>query len=335
MCKKWICALLLLPWLQASQAAFTPQQLAIVINDQDKLSQQIGDYYREKRGIPAQNVLHVSFPVQGNLPADQFQPQYKKMLAQLPTGIQAFALTWVQPFRVDCISITSAFSSGYAAEKCAVRKGNLPCGITPQSPYFASESRDPWLDYKMRLAMVVAGKDFEGAKALIDRGIASDHTQPKGTAYLLSTSDKARNTRAKLFPSRLPEFPQFQIKIEQADSIAGRQDVMFYLTGLKEVNDLDKNQYLPGAIADHLTSAGGQPFVRTQMPAWRWIEAGATGSFGTVVEPCNYTSKFPHPILVMSRYLSGDTLVEAYWKSVAWPSEGIFLGEPLARPFGH
>jgi hypothetical protein len=27
-------------------------------------------------------------------------------------------------------------------------------------------------------------------------------------------------------------------------------------------------------------------------------------------------------------------LIEAYWKSVAWPGQGIFIGEPLARPFG-
>jgi hypothetical protein len=26
-------------------------------------------------------------------------------------------------------------------------------------------------------------------------------------------------------------------------------------------------------------------------------------------------------------------LLEAYWKSVAMPGQGLFLGEPLARPF--
>ena len=29
----------------------------------------------------------------------------------------------------------------------------------------------------------------------------------------------------------------------------------------------------------------------------------------------------------------GETLLEAYWKSVHWPGEGVFIGEPLARPF--
>jgi len=69
------------------------------------------------------------------------------------------------------------------------------------------------------------------------------------------------------------------------------------------------------------------------MSSLRWLEAGATGSYGTVVEPCNHLSKFPHPGAVMWRYAEGATLIEAYWKSVAWPGEGVFIGEPLARPF--
>jgi xylose isomerase len=35
----------------------------------------------------------------------------------------------------------------------------------------------------------------------------------------------------------------------------------------------------------------------------------------------------------MRHYLSGDTAIEAYWKSVVWPGQGVFIGEPLARPY--
>ena len=37
----------------------------------------------------------------------------------------------------------------------------------------------------------------------------------------------------------------------------------------------------------------------------------------------------------MSPYLRGNSLIEAYWKSVAWPGQGIFIGEPLAKPFAY
>lgn len=69
------------------------------------------------------------------------------------------------------------------------------------------------------------------------------------------------------------------------------------------------------------------------MSSLRWLEAGATGSYGTVIEPCNFTEKFPNPRLLMAYYLRGASLIEAYWKSVAWPGEGLFIGEPLAAPF--
>jgi len=69
------------------------------------------------------------------------------------------------------------------------------------------------------------------------------------------------------------------------------------------------------------------------LAALRWREAGATGSYGTVAEPCNLPQKFPNPAIVIGRYLRGETLIEAYWKSVLMPGQGIFIGEPLAAPF--
>jgi hypothetical protein len=43
--------------------------------------------------------------------------------------------------------------------------------------------------------------------------------------------------------------------------------------------------------------------------------------------------KFPYVPVLMAHYLAGETLVEAYWKSVAMPGQGLFIGEPLAAPF--
>ena len=116
--------------------------------------------------------------------------------------------------------------------------------------------------------------------------------------------------------------------------ISGEEDVFFYFTGLARVGDIDTNTYRPGAITDHLTSFGGRVPTSGQMSVVEGLEAGATGSYGTVVEPCNFTQKFPVVPVVVERYFRGETLVEAYWKSVRWPGEGLFVGEPLARPFG-
>ena len=120
----------------------------------------------------------------------------------------------------------------------------------------------------------------------------------------------------------------------KADALRGKPDVLFYLTGAVSVPDIDTNHYRPGAVADHLTSSGGQLTDSRQMSSLRWLEAGATGSYGAVTEPCNFPSKFPDPGVLIATYLTGATLIEAYWKSVEMPGQGIFIGEPLARPFG-
>ena len=69
-----------------------------------------------------------------------------------------------------------------------------------------------------------------------------------------------------------------------------------------------------------------------------WVDGGASGtgataSYGTVREPCAFTEKFPSPRALIQHYLNGDTAIEAYWKSVIMPDEGVFVGEPLAAPF--
>ena len=43
--------------------------------------------------------------------------------------------------------------------------------------------------------------------------------------------------------------------------------------------------------------------------------------------------KFPNPQLLMEHYLAGEALIEAYWKSVRMPGQGVFIGDPLAAPY--
>jgi hypothetical protein len=182
--------------------------------------------------------------------------------------------------------------------------------------------------------MMLAGESFERVKQLIDRGVASDQSFPTERAYLLSTSDKARNTRAGDFEKTAKALAGvIKVDVLKADSIANRQDVLFYFTGLPQVPHLETLRFLPGALADHLTSSGGLLTDSNQMSSLRWLEAGATASYGTVVEPCSFPQKFPHPGMAMFYYASGASAIEAYWKSVAWPGEGVFVGEPLARPY--
>lgn len=308
----------------------TASQLAIIVNEADPLSVQIGEYYQQKRQIPSGNLIRVRFaPGETVLSPEEFQRIQSEVLPKLSSEVQAIALTWAAPYRVGCMSITTAFTLGFDQRYCA-----NGCQPTALSPYFNSSTHKPYTDLQVRPTIAIAATSFESAKALIDRGIAADRTNPRGTAYLLSTSDPDRNRRAQFYAEIQQNLSRyFNIKVLRSNTLEDQWDVMFYFTGLPNVENIDSNRFLPGAIADHMTSTGGMLTNSDQMSSLRWLELGATGSYGAVIEPCNFPQKFPHPGLVMLHYLRGDTLIEAYWKSVAWPGQGIFIGEPLSRPF--
>ncbi len=310
--------------------AVSARTLAVVINTADPLSVEIGNYYVQRRHIPAANVVRVHFGYRRTvLPAAEFRTLKALIDAQLPTDIQAYALTWVRPYRVDCMSITSAFAFGFDERYCATG-----CVTTQLSPYFDSASAQPYDDLHLRPAMSLAAQSFEQAKALIDRGIQADGSEPRGTAYLAISGDAARDVRAAQYAdASMLAGTRIPVRIVDAGAVQNRSDIMFYFIGAARVEGLSTDRFLPGAVADHLTSYGGALTGGSQMSALRWLEAGATGSYGTVVEPCNFTSKFPNVGLLMRHYLAGETLIESYWKSVAMPGQGIFIGEPLAAPF--
>jgi len=321
--------LLIVGFSTPSNAAVSPSKIAIIVNDNDPVSVEVGEYYQQKRELPAENVIHISLPVVKSVSDKRFGRVRQAVFQQTPEHVQFYVLAWTMPFKVKCMSISSAMTFGFDEQYCA--KG---CKRTKASKYYNSNIHEPYTELGIRPTMLLAGKNVTQVKALIDRGIEADNSLPDGTAYLVSTSNKGRNVRARGYPKIMATLSE-RIKLEsvRTNALQNKSDVLFYFTGLKSVKKLKTNTYLPGAIADHLTSGGGKLIGSRQMSALEWLEAGATASYGAVVEPCNFLQKFPNPGIVIDRYTRGESVIEAYWKSVAWPGQGVFVGEPLAAPF--
>jgi uncharacterized protein (TIGR03790 family) len=331
-------------------------EVAVLINDNDPQSVEVANYYQQVRKIPNRNMIHLNFDQDKVYPGfksnNGIDPaEFAALKAQVDAAagpeIQAFVVSWSRPFRVARFnyystnySITSAFAFGI--EPAALTGNN--CSAMPLNRYFGSSSTAPYTDFGIRPTMMLAGQNTASVKATIDKGFKANGTLPKGDGWFVKTADSLRSG---------PRMQDFQTTVQDWNrpdgltltyfdySTNGRRsevknaaNILFYQTGAANVPGVNTNTYVPGALADHLTSNGGNLFGTDQMSAIRWLEAGVTASYGTVTEPCAHADKFPAASVLVESYFRGNTAVEAYTKSVRQPTQGVFVGDPLARPFG-
>lgn len=333
-----------------SGAAPTPlgaATLAVLVAEGDATGEAIAAAYQRARGLPAANIVRVPVPRTPGVPADvmsvaDFATLRSAVDSRVPPDTQALLLTWTQPSRVVgacAMGITAALALGYDTRWCG------ECRVTDASPYYNSTSRQPWADFRIRPAMMLGATSLAEAEALIARGVAADGSvaagRSSGSAWFVRTRDAARSVRWADFQAAAAT-PVQGLTMRTLDNAAGtgadeptgQNDVLLYLTGIDRLAQLGANRYLPGAAGDSLTSFGGRlGDSNGQTTVREWLAAGLTGSFGTVEEPCALAEKFPRAAVLLGSYARGETLIEAYWKSVQRPGQGLFVGEPLAAPW--
>jgi uncharacterized protein (TIGR03790 family) len=306
-----------------------PDRLGVLYNADDASSTQIARFYAVRRAIPPENVVGLHFGSANVLAPEALAPIRKYALDRLPGAVQSLALVWSRPFAVGCMSITTAFAAGYRAEFCVPG-----CALTAPNLLFDSEGWLPADTVGWWPAMLIPTDDPARARALIERGIAADGSAPAGAVYLVRTKDPARNVRAATYADVEQMQAQRYHIVELSTPITkDLPAAIAYFTGAVRVEEMEHIRFLPGAIADHLTSTGGLLAGGSQMSALAWLDQGATASYGSVSEPCNSLQKFPNVDVLLRHYARGETVLEAYWKSVEMPGQGLFIGEPLARPY--
>ena len=338
------------------RSSIQSSEVAVLINDNDPQSVEVANYYQRVRNLPSRNMIHLNFeqdkiypglPANNGIDPAEFAELKRQVDAEVGPEVQALVISWSRPFRIARFnyyptnySITSAFAYGIDMQYLTSNS----CGSTPLSPYYDSRSTQPYTDFRMRPTMMLAGVSAMSVKATIDKGFKADRSLPRGNGWFVRTADSVRST---------PRYLDFQATVQSwgrpealrmtyydrsrpggSSEVKNTGDILFYETGLANVSSLNTNTYVPGALADTLTSGGGDLFGTSQTSALRWLEAGVAASYGTVTEPCAYADKFPTASVLVKNYFLGNTALEAYAKSVRQPSQGVFVGDPLARPFG-
>ncbi|HEY0748457.1 MAG TPA: TIGR03790 family protein [Steroidobacteraceae bacterium] len=307
----------------------TAARLGVIYRLDDPVSERVALEYAARRAVPAENVIGIHLPNESIISPQAFSPLRAHLLTRLPSAVQSLLLIWSRPYAVGCMSITTAFAAGYDDAFCLTG-----CVRTPVSPLFNGDGWLPADTVGWWPAMLLPSDDVPLAFAVIERGKAADASRPPGTLYLIKTDDAARNVRAEDYATAQLLVAHRLIVTQMHSPIEGDIfNAIGYFTGVPQVEELPRIRFRPGAVADHLTSTGGILEGGHQMSALMWLKQGATASYGSVSEPCNLREKFPDVAVLFEHYLHGETILEAYWKSVAMPGQGLFIGEPLARPF--
>jgi hypothetical protein len=361
--------LLLLLLARAAHAGGSGENVLLVVDPTVPEALHVANHYLEKRDVPAVNVLYMASGAAdyaefaaASLPGFLGALAWKGIedhvdFVVLPSG-GSFYLPAPGYVSDGCSPVTRfSATAGYTL---AFRADSILDGIGSQSRnrYFQNSWEPQFFDSSLRWlggepsTATTARRYFIGALlgytgpngntlaevlAMIDRSVAADATHPAGTFYYMETSDPARSDpRDGAYPAAVAE-------IAAAGGAAqhlfewlplGQHDCLGVMSGFASA-DIDGASLtlLPGAFADHLTSFAATFDDTSQTKMTRWIAKGASGTAGTVEEPCNYAGKFPSARL-HAVYFRGLTLGEAWFRSLAYePFQDLFVGDPLTRPW--
>lgn len=363
---------LLLASSATALAGGSPENALIIIDPSRLDAQYVANYYKNARNIPDANILYMD-PGAGDY-ATFVTDNLDALFGELANDGVADHIDYIviappESFFVsapgliaDGCSSVNRFSIGSAYTMAFITDEILSGGLNSQenNRYYRNGDAVRFFDSSLTYRI---GKPEESAEArryfigfclgytgsrgnsvgellsMIDRSVAVDGTFPAGVFYFMQTTDGNRSSpRHGAFPATVSSIEENGGQAEHLQAVLpiGQDDCLGIMTGWAspgiETADLT---ILPGAICDHLTSFAGTFDTGSQEKMSLWIRRGASGTCGTVEEPCNYAGKFPHSRAHLY-YLLGLSLGESIFRSLNFvPFQPLMYGDPLTRPFAH
>jgi uncharacterized protein (TIGR03790 family) len=351
---RWLCLWTLVFCLpRAVNAGGSGLNTVVVANQNSSNSVALANLYCELRGVPSANYFRMTGWTGGAISwsRSEFEIFLREPLLRtlvdrgLTNQVDFLVLSMDIPYRVleggSENSTTSVLFYGFKTNSSVPPGYPATCSLPDGSTNSYSHSQMPFASAhpgtaptNSFLAVMLTESNYTAALRVLERGFASDSSFPTQTVLLCKTSDPARNVRFwefdnAIFDSRVlgrPSLARLDTDSTTVTNLFGMQ------TGLWGFS-LQPGSFVPGAVGDTLTSFAGGIFENYgQTVLLAFLRAGASGSYGTVVEPCNYPQKFPDP-LVYYYQGRGFSLAEAYYMSLQNPYQGLIVGEPLSAPF--
>ena len=338
--------------------AITPHETLLLVNVNSAESKTVANHFVDLRGIPARNMIYLDLPSPAPLTISKeaydqliWQPVQRALRdralnqqviawifsVDFPTTIQHKPQVSLQGYTFCRSRLPSADDIKYGRWKSVLFGGpSQPGGKRGSSlslGHFAQR-----LGKHMPIPCMALGHTGPNGNSIADivnclqRGVQSDSTHPEAPVVIQTNSNVRSTCRAWQVADTLAELKHWKIPAQLArGGMKPEGELAGYSSGFVTVKR-DAVSFVPGAMAEHLTSHAGNFGNNSQMKCTRWIESGATATAGTITEPYAIWTKFPH-----TRYFvhlgRGLSILEGFSLSVRCPLQLHIIGEPFASPY--
>jgi len=359
--------------LAGAAAAQSPDNVLLILNEASPISLEIGQYYAQKRGIPAQNILRIKAVLTEEISREDFSRQIEAPIAAWLTRNSAqdrilyFVLTKGIPLRVQgtsgengtIASVDSELTMLYA--KLLGIQVPLPGRIN--NPYYlkdgviANARSFSHQSFEIYLVSRLDGYTAADIRGLIDRGFApskegkilldqKSSSNGKGDDLLQAAADWMR---ANGFGDRVV-LDSGSAVLKDMQGVLG-----YYSWGSNDPAIKIRHfglGFVPGALAGMFVSSDGrtltEPPATWNLGTWedRTTHFGGSpqsiagdlirdGVTGVAGHVAEpYLEYTIHPNILFPAYLSGSNLIESYYLAMPCLSwQTIVVGDPLCAPF--
>jgi uncharacterized protein (TIGR03790 family) len=340
--------------------ALGPHEVLVLANANAPDSVAVARAFMTLRAVPAPNLVLLDLPASPGLEMDPaafttqiWEPAHAAMADR---EIAGHILAWVYATDIPVAVRTEAMMSiqgltflrntPIEAQRIADGRYRSPLYAGPDTKRRGlanlAQSLDvykEWLGDEMPLPSMMLGVTGPGGMeraailACLERGAAADGTAPSGTVYFVKSDDPRSTCRDWQFRPASVELGLRGVRAVVTNGLPHTTGVLGIQMGAAIVDTRGlQDAFLPGAMAEHLTSYAGKFDARGQTVLTAWLKAGATASAGTVTEPRSIWTKFPNARFFV-HYADGCTLLESFYQSIGSPLQILLVGDPLAQPW--
>ena len=282
--RRWFIGVLLFLLALRPAEAQGPANILLVVNTTSQISREVGEYYREKRGVPASQVCRIAAPDREHIDRAAFDNNIRRPLAEclrkdgLQDRVLYLVLTKGVPLVIDGqrgpngdqASVDSELTLLYQdlITRQHPLRGKVPNPYALKNVRTSPMVRFSHREFPIYLVTRLDGYDAAEVKALIDRGLRAkpegrflldlkqDDDTP-GNGWLRQTADRLR--AAGIAPAR--------IILEQSRVFATGESGLLGYASWGSNDPANSSRYLkhkwePGALLAEFVSTDGRTFER-------------------------------------------------------------------------